>query len=484
MRLPTLAPLVLLLGCAPSGPGEVGVRQILTPCHVQGLDAESLCGTVTVFEDRAAQQGRTIDLNILVVPAVSPSPRPDPVFVLAGGPGQAATEVASATLPAFQKVQKRRDLVFVDQRGTGKSGGLRCPAEEGLALAAQLALDPVAEAARCRAALSAQADLTKYDTATAMDDLDQVRSALGYTQINLYGVSYGTRAGLVYMRRHPASVRTAILDGVAPLQMPVGLYFAQDGQAALDALSADCAAEAGGCAEAFPALPETFAQVQASLEPPRAVVVEHPRTGAPETLTLDRDTLGAGVQALLYMPLISSLLPLTLSAAAEGNFDPFITQAFGFSEGVGQGISDGMRLSVMCAEDVPRYPEDLAPYGEGTALGSGMAASLRDTCADWPRAAIPPAFWEPVTSDVPTLLLSGALDPVTPPRWAALAAETLPRARHLIAPGAGHNVAPYGCMPRLIEEFLDAGDAAGLDVSCVERIQRPPFFIDFAGPAQ
>ena len=469
--------LALLLACDQATPVARSID--LSPCYVTGLDFESLCGTLTVPEDPTASAGETIALRVLVVPAVSPNPEPDPLFFLAGGPGQAASEVASTVMRAFDRIHKRRDLVFVDQRGTGASRPLRCPSIDHLSLTEQLALDPVEQSAACLAALPA--DPKHYTTSIAMDDLDRVRQALGYETINLYGASYGTRAGLIYMRQHPDAVRTAILDGVAPVQMVLGLHFAEDGHAALQAVFDDCAADAA-CSGAFPSLQADFESLMASL--PRSVSFEHARTGETSEMMLDADMVAAGVRGQLYLPTFSSLLPLAISDAVQGNFSPLLAQTVGFSEGLSDSVYDGMQMAVLCAEDVPRLPEDTAPYTDGTFLGDAVIADLPAMCSGWPSGAPRLDADQPVRSEAPTLLLSGALDPVTPPRWAELAAETLPSSRHLIAPGAGHNVAPLGCVPRLMEAFLDAGSAAELETDCVDAITRPPFFIDFAGPAQ
>lgn len=457
----------------------------LTPCHVAGLDAESLCGTVTVFENRAAATGRTIDLRVMVIPAISPYPEPDPLFFLAGGPGQAASDVAASILPALTKIQRQRDLVFVDQRGTGQSNGLQCPEDHDASLREMLTADPQAEALACRDALQAQSDLTMYTTDLAVADLEEVRQALGYAAVNLYGVSYGTRVAMAFAQAHRQSVRAMILDGVVPPQMPVGLHFAQDGQAALDALLDDCAADEA-CAQAFPDL---RTGLQALLEqmaetPEMEVVITHPRTGRPETIPMTRETLALGLQGMLYAPALSSLTPLALQQAYDGDFTPFVAQTLGMSEGMGGSIAAGMRMSVLCAEDFPRYTEERTDLTADTLLGGTAVESMVDGCADWPRADMASDWGAPLVSDVPTLLLSGALDPVTPPRWGALAAETLSQSVHAVAPGAGHNVGPYGCVPRVMADFVASGSVHELDTDCVENVKRPPFFIDFAGPAQ
>lgn len=474
---------LLAMGC--TGAEVSGTATLLSPCHVDGLDAESLCGEITVFEDRAAGAGREIALRVLVIPAISPYPRPDPLFFLAGGPGQAASEVASTILPALTQVQRRRDLVFVDQRGTGQSNGLRCPSDDSLGLRELLELDPITETRACRDALVGDANLRLYTTDLAVDDLEAVRQALGYGPVNLYGVSYGTRVAIEYARRHRDAVRTVILDGVVPPQMSVGLHFAQDGQAALDAMFADCEADPG-CSAAFPSLRSGFAETLArlSVEPPLEVTITHPRTGVLQSIPMARETFAGGVQGMLYAPALSSLAPLTLHGAHQGDFSPFVAQTLGMSESIGGSIYEGMRMSVMCAEDAHRYPADTTEYTEGTTLSDMALAGLREGCAEWPTADAPAGIDEPLVSDVPTLLLSGALDPVTPPRWGEVAAETLSAGLHLVAPGAGHNVGPSGCVPRVMADFIEEGSADGLEVDCVDKIARPPFFIDFAGPAQ
>ena len=229
---------------------------------MDGVSVPARCGSLTVFEDRATGAGRTIDLTIVVIPAVSGSHEPDPLFFLAGGPGQAATDVADTVLARLAEVRRSRDIVFVDQRGTGGSGRMSCalfergPDEEASSESLQFDAFPLDDLRDCLAEVESVADPRHYTTPVAMDDLDDVRAALGYETINLYGGSYGTRAGLIYMRRHPERVRTAVLDGLAPVSMRLPSSMDADAQRALDRLFADCAADPG-CREAFPDLPET-----------------------------------------------------------------------------------------------------------------------------------------------------------------------------------------------------------------------------------
>ncbi len=481
--MPLLTALLLLPACGDTAPRDGG-RIALERCHVQGVEVETLCGTLQVYEDREAGAGRQIPLRVVRVPAVSPEPEPDPLFFLAGGPGQAASEVMAAVMPSFGRIHKDRDIVFVDQRGTGGSNPLDCPEEGEGSLSAQLGGDEMDPEGLRRCLDALDADPTKYITTLAMDDLDEVRAALGYERINLYGASYGTRAALVYMRRHPDRVRAAILDGVAPPDMELFLHFARDGQEALDALLRDCA-EDPACGEAFPDLEGALYALLEALEEPETITVRHPLTGRPEEVAISRVAFAANLRGLLYSPQISSLLPLAIDRARAGEFEPFVAQAQGLSGGVSEGISLGMMLSVVCAEDLPRItPAMREDAARGTFMGDALVAMMTDACAVWPAAQVPEGYSEPVSSEVPVLVLSGALDPVTPPRWGAHVLRTLPEGVHAIAPGAGHNVAPLGCAPQKMAEFISTAEARSVDLSCIQDIQRPEFFVDFAGPAE
>ena len=476
-----------LAATIPAGGADAQPALELADCRLDGVPVPARCGSLTVFEDRAAGTGRTLDLEIVVIPAVSDNADPDPLFFLAGGPGQAATELAGPTLPLFADVRRSRDLVFVDQRGTGGSGRMRCAFlestsdEEAVGESLQIDELPLDELRECLAEVEAAADPRQYTTPIAMDDLDDVRAALGYERINLYGGSYGTRAALVYMRRHPERVRTAVLDGLAPVAMRLPSNMNADAHRALDRLFADCAADPG-CREAFPDLPQTFASVLEALEAgPRRIDTIHPRTGEPFSLEVSALAFASGLRAALYSTTLSSLVPWTMVRAAAGDFAPFLALLTPLVE-TGDAINLGMFLSVICAEDVSRLPAEEAERlaGEGT-LGRLSMEVTAGACTVWPAAELPESYFEPVRSAAPALLLSGDLDPVTPPRWAEAVLDGLSDARHVIAPGAGHGVLPRGCTRDVVAEFIEAGTHADLDVSCIEQLRRPPFLLSAAG---
>jgi len=457
----------------------------LQPCRLPGASVQALCGTLPVPEDRAHPDGRTLKLRVALVPAIARQTRPDALFLLAGGPGQAATEAIPPMISGpFARLHKTRDLVLVDQRGTGQSNKLDCePPDETASLQDRIASRGLEPSKLKACASRLDADPRLYTTSVAMDDLDAVRSALGYGQIDLWGGSYGTRAALIYLREHGEHARAVVLDGVAPTQMPILLDFPRDAQRALELLFQACEADAA-CAKAWPELPQKFAALLTRLEKePAQTEVEDPRTGEKTRVTIDRLAFTSLLRGELYMPELAALMPLTIARAAEGNFAPFVAESDGLTGGFAHSMAGGMMLSVLCAEDLSRFTEaDLVEASRGSFLGPDLVRDVLSSCAAWPHAPLPAGFAEPVRSSVPVLLLSGELDPVTPPRWAELAKATLTDSVHFIAPGVGHGVSSQGCAPKLIEQFLDAGTARGLDGSCISKQKRPPFFVGFAGP--
>ncbi len=482
-----LAGVALLLGACGEGapPSTIAagpLRGQLVECKLEGLGREARCAELEVPENPAAPPGRKIKLHVAVLPALAERPAPDPVFIFAGGPGQAASRIAGRSMGFLSRLRRERDLVFVDQRGTGKSNPLFCDLNKGRDSLDHLATPefPPGALRECLAGLAA--DTRFYTTSIAMADLDRVRAALGYERINLWGASYGTRAALEYVRQFPRRVRTVVLDGVAPPSIRLPLYFARDGEAALQSAFKDCA-EDTGCREVFPDLAADYDALLARFArgDVKATVV-HPRTGRTREVSLSRDTVQGTLRAMLYSPETASLIPLTLREALRGSFGPLVTQGYAMSDRNEREVALGLFLSVVCSEDMPRITsEDLAAQARFRLLGQALHETIAKACALWPRGEVPEAYFEPVKSDLPVLILSGQYDPVTPPQWGAAVAVHLPKARHIVA-RAGHNVSFVGCVPELLTQFVREADAGKLDASCVDKIQRPHFFLDFAGP--
>lgn len=469
-------------GCTKdSAAAQPGRKVALKPCRVEGIPWQAQCGTYEVWENREAKQGRKIPLRVVVVPALAPQPEPDPLVYLAGGPGQAASK--SHSLQAVERVHRNRDIVLVDQRGTGASNPLACNPHPPDAPLNEFFDDNYREDSlrKCLASYG-DADVRLYTTPIAMDDLDEVREALGYDKINLWGISYGTRAALVYMRQHPEHVRTTTLDGVAPLSLYLPLYVARDGQRALELVFAHCEKDAA-CAKAYPDL---RARVEALVErlkkEPVHTRVAHPLTGVSEELTLSYSAFTSALQGELYAPELAALMPLVLDRATHEDWNPFVALSYGIGAGMEKTMSQGMFLSIVCAEDAPFVTEeDVVREAKGTWLGENPMRGIMKACKVWPRGTVPKSYREPVTSSVPTLLFSGELDPVTPPSWAEDAMKTLSRSRHVVVPGVGHNTIGIGCVRTLMADFIARGDVEGLPTGCGEGLGRPPFITSFAG---
>lgn len=455
-------------------------------CRVEGMPNALQCGVVQRPLDPALPNGVKIDVHYLVVPALARNKQPDPVLMLAGGPGQSAIGVAPAVISRLTRLNYRRDLVFIDQRGTGKSAPLQCPDESKLPLPD--ALDAAAQTRRlerCRAELMAlpHGDLRLYTTTIAMQDFEAVRQQLGVAQWNLVGASYGTRAALEYQRQYPDQVRRTVLDGVAPPDMVLPASFSTDGQAALDASFFACEQDAV-CAAQYPQLRQKWTALLQGL--PRAVSVSHPVTGMPERFTLTRELLLRSLRMPLYVPALTAALPAAVDAASQGRFEGLLGLAGGVGNRKSMRLAMGMHFSVVCAEDVPRL--GTTTDKPGADFGGADANFYAQACQNWPKGVVPPAFYTVGPSRSPVLVLSGGADPATPPRHGervaqALGAQDKSLVQHIVVPQAGHGVAAVGCMNDVLFRFIDAkqGSAAlPQDASCATRIPRPTVFI----PAQ
>jgi len=449
----------------------------LEPCNVPLITKDAVCGKYEVFEDRNAKSGRKIALNIALVPAMSSKPAPDPVFILAGGPGQGAASLVKAAGDYLVRLRQNRDLVFIDQRGTGASNPLNCAPngnrnEMRAFFTENTSTDGVVE---CRKQLEKVADLTLYTTQIAMDDLDEVRAALGYDKINILGGSYGTFAGLVFVRQHPDRVRTAILEGVSPVEAKIVLPFAKGVAHSLERLFKDCAGDKD-CNTAFPNLRNDFKELTAKFDKEPAVFeATNLITQKREQVTMSRNMFSEQVRTMLYIPIYWRWLPVLIHEANASNYGPFAAIAYANVRGLTDQIAGGMSLSVLCAEDIPFISEaEIKAATDGTFYGDFRIRSNKRACEQWPRAKVPAAFNEPVKSDVPILMVTGDLDPVAPSWLAANAGKTLPNSRQITIPNTGHHFR-FECIDNIFVDFLAKGTTKGLDDSCVKEIELPPF---------
>jgi pimeloyl-ACP methyl ester carboxylesterase len=468
---------LLALACGLGAP-PAPAAEVLKPCRVAGIRNEVQCGSVRRALDPARPDGVQIDIHYVVVPAAARRKLPDPVFLLAGGPGQSAIHLAPSALGLFARLNNRRDIVFVDQRGTGRSAPLECDDPQHRPLAEQA--DPQRQQAlttACRERLQKlpYGDLRFFTTPIAMQDLDAVRRQLEVEQIDLVGASYGTRAALEYLRQFPQAVRRVVLDGVAPADMALPTVFSTDGQLAFDALLTACETEPA-CRRAHPGLRASWAALLERL--PQRVTVAHPLTGAPETFMLTRETVLGAVRGPLYSPALAAALPQAIDDAVQGRYDALVGINTLFAPRRRSAVSMGMHYSIVCSEDVPRIVHAAAKPGSD--FGSDFERRYEEVCADWPRGELPAAFYEIPPAAQPVLLLSGGLDPVTPPRHGHRVALALgASARHVVVPNAGHGVMALGCMTDTLFRFIDAPDAAAalaVDTGCAKNLPRPPAF--------
>ncbi|MBV8782882.1 MAG: alpha/beta fold hydrolase [Gammaproteobacteria bacterium] len=438
------------------------------------------CAQLEVPEDYAAPAGTHLALRVARIGAISRRKSPEPLFVLAGGPGQGAADLYTSVLPAFGRIHRERDIVLLDQRGTGASQRLNCPEEEE-ELDESTPEAVRALTARCLASLAPRARVAYYTTSLAVRDLDRARAALGYERIDLYGASYGTRVAQHYLRRYPQRVAAVILDGVVPVEMAMGPATALDAEAALGQILRRCASEPA-CRSRFDAAAD-YRAVRAELAA-HAVQVSatDPAGGAARALAFGPEQLATVLRLASYASDYAALLPLWLHGAhATHDYGPLAAQYLLLERSYG-GLAVGMHHSVVCAEDVPFYGSVARGPLAATYMGARQLDALEAVCRVWPRGPVDEDLHAPLHSSVPALLLSGGADPVTPPQYAHQAARGFAHAQEIVLEGFGHGQLTVPCMDRVMASFLDA-PAAALDISCTARARPMPFFTSVNGPA-
>lgn len=440
---------------------------------------EAQCTTLAVPEDRSKPGGRTIALNIAWIPPRNTSdPAADPVFFLAGGPGQAAVATFPALAPVFKDVMKDRGVVLVDQRGTGKSNPLNCKSEGSETSGS----DPAAARAwmeGCIAGLSGKADLRHYTSTDAVADLDAVRNAIGADTINLVGVSYGTRMAQQYALRHPRHVRTITLDSPVPNTLGLGNIFAGNLDSSLQAQFTLCK-ESPACKAT---MGDPRAELQAVLTRLRAnpvpVTYRDGSTGEEITETLTADHVAGLVRMYAYMPAVGALLPQLIREASQGRYANLMALAKMMQGNLREAMSMGMQMSVICTEDAGSML--VRAEDADTVLGNRMVEGMAAMCEVWPKGDKPADFNTPLKGDLPVLVLTGEFDPVTPPRYGEEIAKGLPNSRWLDLKGQGHNVIGAGCMPKLFAQFIEKADAKALDAKCLDKLAYVPPFTSYNG---
>ena len=481
-----------LAACSPRGPTTppiVGTGLVSKPCmlthssRLMSLKAE--CATLEVPENPSGE-GRRITLSIVRVPAISERKAADPLFILAGGPGMGAQEMYPTVAAAFSRVGRDRDIILLDQRGTGTSTPLACALDPDGALlrGKEATVEDIDAAARdCLDTLRAKHDVRQYTTSVAVRDLETVRAAIGAERINLYGISYGTRVAQHYLRRHPDRVRSVVLDGVVPPGLALGPAIATDAEAALARIFKRCGAQPA-CRSAFGDPTATYRSLLERLRTtPREVRLPDPRTGEPRSLRFGHHHLAAVLRLSSYDASQAALLPVALhEAATKENFTPLASSLLMLYGSVAGSIATGMHYSVVCSEDIPFVGAVDRARLAATYMGTEMIDTLQRVCASWPRGPVDADFREPLSTAVPVLLLSGADDPVTPPSYGEAALRGLADARHVVLADAGHGQLGAPCMDKVLRDFIDTAQPSKLDLKCLDKRSTAPFFTSLAGP--
>jgi pimeloyl-ACP methyl ester carboxylesterase len=460
----------------PSSAAPGSSRVILKPCHVAGVKEEVRCCVYEVFENRQSRKGRMLPLKVVLIPAKHPHPGDGPIFYMAGGPGEAATELAELVIESGDA--EEHDVVLVDERGTGEGHRLDCPSrisDDNLEAYLNGPFDPAAARA-CRDELQRKFDLTQYSTPNFVEDIDEIRGAMGYDKINLSAGSFGTYAALIYMRRHPDHVRTAYLSSLVPLSNRVPLYHAEAAQLALDELFKECDQDTA-CHAAYPRLHENFAALLQKLrKAPVLTSVRNPVTGARTEIHLTARAFGDALRVMMYHNPGAHEIPFLIEQATAGDFSPFAEAALRANRDIYSGGNMGLYYAITCNEFVSRIrPEEVEPATRGSFLGSWRVRDQMAACQDWPKTELPNDYFKPFRLDAPAVLVSGEADATgSGGRWGKEVASFMPNAVHVIVPGAGHTP-DNDCTRSIRHALFRSGTSKDLDTSCMSKLQRPPF---------
>ena len=486
-RIALLTAVLIACGPATAQDDAVPTGLELEDCRIRAGEGfpgiKARCGVLERRLNPADSDSALLRLRVAVVAALSLEPEPDAFVPIAGGPGQSTIEFYASVAGAFEEVRRTRDIVLLDQRGTGQSAQMDCDADEDLIEGGFSREQTIAVTEDCLEQLPY--DPRFFTTSVAVEDLEALREALGYTQLNLYGISYGSRVAQHFVRRFPDSTRSVIIDGVVAPQIALGPGIAIEAQNALDAIFDRCA-ESDPCNDRFPTIRDDFDTLRQRLaDDAVTITLPSPLQGSPEEISFGEDEMAGALRLLSYHPSSVALIPLMIDEAVNGNFQPLAAQFMMIAESMQEALSIGMHNAVVCTEDAPYFDgEDIDRDDlQATYIGPVQLDALEAICSVWPEGVLDNDFKTPVATDRPVLLLSGEADPVTPPAYADLAAVDLQNALHLTGRNQGHGQAPRGCVRNIIGRFVDTASVNDLDVGCMDRLHAMPFFLDFSGPS-
>jgi pimeloyl-ACP methyl ester carboxylesterase len=468
--------LILLSYCK----SDTDPQLVLSTYFNEALNEEITWGTYEVAENPQKPEGSKIKIKFIILPARSRNPAPDPVFVFSGGPGQGAADGVEGWAHRLDKLRREREIVLIDQRGTGASNPLPCfcigdPQQAQTYLKDMFPVDYVE---RCREELEAKRDLRYYHTVLAIEDTDQIRAALGYDQINLIGVSYGTIFSLVYMNHYPQNVRSAYLDSTAPPNWDYPACLAQDTEISLQRLINDCAADPD-CSSDYPDFEKELYELWEILKQgPVSTQITNPINGVPETVTFTHHNFIHIIRSMLYSNASSRWIPAFIYWAYRGIWFPLVEYAVQYFKDLSASLMDGMLLCVTCSETIPYINmEDARQRAQDTFMGTYRINQQSRACELWVRGDLPDGFLELAELNIPCLIFSGEFDPVTPPDKGQIVASYLPLSLHYIIPNSAHGAgqAWNDCLDDVVAQFISQGNVTGLDTSCADSNCRPPF---------
>ncbi|HEY2682702.1 MAG TPA: alpha/beta fold hydrolase [Steroidobacteraceae bacterium] len=456
----------------PTEAQSVPARLELSPCRLADLKSAARCGVLSVPENPARASSRRLAIHIAVVPAKR-EPSRDPLVPLMGGPGEDAISNAAFYAEQYDVLREHRDLLLIDQRGTGKSSPLHCDLYSAAHPEINLKdVFPAERAARCEATLSRSADLTQYGYANFAQDLEAARKALGYDAFNISAGSYGTRAAQVFMRAYPKSVRTAFLGSVVPIDIAQPLPMAQTAQGALEQLFDACGQDPV-CRGAFPNLRSEFAEVERHLT--LGLEVSIPNHAGKAALSAGRVT--EWMRSLLYRPRSAAVIPWYVQQAYGGNWAPIVAAILEETRQADRELSLGLLFAITCNEDIPFLDEAaITAKTIGTYLGDYRVREQQAACHAWPRSTLPEGYREAVHSSIPTLFVSGDADGGTPLSFMEHTAPGFSASARIVAKGQGHTEWSE-CVGKLYQRLVETGSARELVGAGCAPIPRPAFKI-------
>lgn len=441
-------------------------------CKLPDLTRAARCGVVSVPENPDRPNGGQLTIHYAIVSASSATPRSDPIAVLMGGPGEDAISSAAFFADQFKALLDDRDLLLVDQRLTGQSAPTRCHLYSSDTPADNLRdFFPPAAVERCKNLLMQETDLTRYTFPYLSNDLERVRVALGYEQLNLFAASYGTRAAQAFVRQYPKSVRTVYLGSPIPIDSNGPLHFAQTEQATLEKTFKRCELDPD-CRRAFPHVRREFSALVARLD---AGEVRVPVPGSTQTVQLPRGRFVEWVRSRLYRPREAAVLPSIIHRAFEGDWTPAVQAMLNGSRAADDGISWGLFFSITCSEDIPFLSEsDIVAKTRNTWQRDYRIRQQQAACQKWPRATLPEGYRKPVHSDVPTLLVTGNLDGGSPVWFTYRVAPGFTNHVTVVVRGQGHTEW-NDCVAGLFERLVRSGTVQGLGGQSCPAVAVPPF---------